>query len=54
MDAGDKGFVDVAGTVRGQLLDSLGSYLDGWGKEKSGTDEKDAIKVFELPEENGD
>ncbi len=54
MDAGDKGFVNVAGTVGGQLLGSLGNYTDGWGKEKSETDEEDAIKVFELAEEDGD
>ena len=54
MDTGDESFVDVAGTIGGQLFALLGDLLDRQRKGEGETDEEDAIKVFELAEEDGD
>ena len=54
MDARDEGFVDVAGTVGCKLLLWLERF-PGWLRERrEGTDEEDAIEVFEFTKKDGD
>ena len=54
MDAGDEGFVNIAGTVSSKLLDALERICQYTRKEVGETDKEDPIKIFKLAEEDRD